>query len=430
MIRRSGIIAVVAAVLSLLLHALGVFMTPPIGTQPRNTRASEDVIALGNSFEDVAEDVAAPVEAEPVEPEPVEEADVEPPVEAESSEALIASANPRDTVSPGEGAVEPVEAETAGPVQPEAITEAEPEAAVEPEAEAAVAPEAEAAVAPEPEAAVAPEPEAAVEAAPEVVPPVGPVEAAPATEVAQDAPVEAQPAEPATVAPAEGGSSATADVAPPSAVPVLPIGPSPVTPSAVLPVVVGPSDIVDPQTPDLETTTVEPDAETGGTELAVTESPRPRPAERPVGAEGEVVPEVGNDLIVTGLGPVERMESPISAYQRDRNDLSVREPGGRQSGGFNYSGSSGSGNSNKTNYAGRVLVHLNRAKTVPVSGQGTARVFFELRADGSVAWVDVVSNTGSDQVAWAAKEQVRRAAPFPPPPEGAPRRMSFVYRVR
>lgn len=85
------------------------------------------------------------------------------------------------------------------------------------------------------------------------------------------------------------------------------------------------------------------------------------------------------------------------------------------------------GNSDTTNYAGRVLMQLNRSRRIRSSAQGTARVQFQINGDGSVAWVRVLTSTGSKGIERAAAAQVRSSAPFPPPPAGTSRRLVFVY---
>ena len=89
-----------------------------------------------------------------------------------------------------------------------------------------------------------------------------------------------------------------------------------------------------------------------------------------------------------------------------------------------------SGNSADTNYAGQVLTQLNRAPLANAELQGTARVQFQINADGTLDWVRVLGSSGSVGIERAATAQVRRAAPFPPPPGGTTRRMEFIYRNR
>lgn len=92
-----------------------------------------------------------------------------------------------------------------------------------------------------------------------------------------------------------------------------------------------------------------------------------------------------------------------------------------------FDASRATGNAGTTNYAGRVLMQLNRSRRISSSAQGTARVQFQINEDGSVAWVRVLSSSGTDGIERAAAAQVRSSAPFPRPPAGTSRRLVFVY---
>jgi len=178
--------------------------------------------------------------------------------------------------------------------------------------------------------------------------------------------------------------------------------------------------LADPVEP-VETTEVDVPLEaeeTEGTDLAVTDSPRPPTRETPPDPQ----PTLSGPRDFSALQfPEQAVESPLSRYRRDGADTFTRGSGGTQSGGR------GPGNSDETNYAGLVLVHLNRAPPVYVAARGFARVFFQIDPDGSLAWVDVTESSGSPAVERAAKAQVQSAAPFPLPPGGKSRKLSFVY---
>ncbi|MEM9909956.1 MAG: energy transducer TonB, partial [Pseudomonadota bacterium] len=93
MIRRSLFIASVAALLSLLLHLLGIGATVRVTDEPATASNQSDAVELTNAFEDLAETEAEPVEPEAApEPEPEEAATPEPeeaeaPPEPEEAEA-------------------------------------------------------------------------------------------------------------------------------------------------------------------------------------------------------------------------------------------------------------------------------------------------------------------------------------------------------
>lgn len=88
--------------------------------------------------------------------------------------------------------------------------------------------------------------------------------------------------------------------------------------------------------------------------------------------------------------------------------------------------SSASGNAAVTNYPGKIVSKLRRALRYPAQAKsqnlrGEVQVSFTVSAGGSVGGVRVVRSSGSPLLDRAAVETVRRAAPFPPIPEGAGR---------
>ncbi len=435
MIRRSIAIAVAATVLSLMVHFLGVSFTFRLPPPPPGGDAVRDVVALGNAFEDVAETVAEPVEPEPApepelpepeqaelpepeqaEPPEPEQAETPEPEEAETptSDAKVASANPQQTVTPDTGTARTVRPDSAGPVSPEEGR------------------------APEPETVSPTGGDDGMVADASATPPVTPDTVAEAPKGLLDAntAAAAAPVSP-TVAPAPEPTVMERLAALPSpAVPAIPVPVAPAPEPSAVPVVPLEQETVEPETPDAPVAsspdspdTKEPVETPGGSELAVAVSPRPRlpenrPVEQPAGLPGGSA-----DVSSLLTRPTQLMESPLIAYQRGRTDLTFQPSGGAPPGGSGSIDARAGGNSDTTNYAGRVLVHLNRAPTVPVSGRGYARVFFEISPDGSLAWVDVIDGSGTPEIDQAAKAQVRAAAPFPRPPQGAARKLIFVYRI-
>ncbi|MBK0328974.1 energy transducer TonB [Rhodobacteraceae bacterium F11138] len=216
----------------------------------------------------------------------------------------------------------------------------------------------------------------------------------------------------------------------PGAAPSPPVAPAPEPEpsqeSAALPAAQAPAPPIPsaPEVPEItnEISPVTPDTVApGGSDLAVAASPRPRLPER-TASPGPAEPDDGPTEFADLRSPP-LMESPLAAYQRNRTDLITP-----QNGGSDFLGSGGSGNASVTNYAGRVLVHLNRAPSVRISMRGAAWVHFVINPDGSLARVDIIDSTGSFEIEQAAREQVRKAAPFPRPPDGTRKTLTFVYR--
>lgn len=411
MIRRSTAIATTAIVLSLLVHFLGLSFTPRVQPERSVEDATTDVVALGNAFEDVAENLSEPVAPENTpSPEPQTETVPEPEfADTPTSEALVASPEPQNTASPDTGSARVVQPDTTGPSEPAEGRVPEPET-VEPSggdegttADVTVTPRVEpesVAEAPKGNPEARTEPVEAVTAKPVLRQPVAPVPQRLAA-----LPVPITPALPVTPDPV------------PSAVPVVPLEREAIAPET-------PETTIEPTPEDPET--VKGEDESGGSDLAVVASPRPRISPRRQSAEPMGLRDGSTEFSELLYPPV--IESPLTAYLRGQTDLVVRQNGGTRSGGLGFLNSRGSGNAGVTNYAGQVLVYLNRAPVAPLTARGSARVMFEINADGTLARVDIIDSTGSREIDRAAKAQVRNAAPFPRPPKGASRRLTFVYR--
>lgn len=378
MIRRSLIIAAAAVALSVLIHLLGLGFTFRVDGPERGAEPQSNAVPVGTTFEELAEDISEPIESEEAE---AEEPPVEPPVEPEqadipTSQAQIASSDPQQVVSPDFGDGQASEPETQQPLEPETV-----EAEIDPgESEQE-----------------------------DVTSPIPPSEVAEAPQPSET-PSEVEPISPEVVeadTPEQLAALAPQEPVTPSAVPVVPLESEPVIPEA----------IAEPQTE-----AVPPVDEDSGSAQAVAQSIRPRTPSR----RSEAVPDRLFDSARNFDSlrfPEQAVESPLATYRRKGVDSFAVANNSSQS------SSRSGGNASSTNYAGRVLVHLNNAPTTYVPGRGHAQVFFEINPDGSLAWVNIVDSSGSPNIDRAAKAQVRSAAPFPKPPGGRSRKMSFYYRI-
>ena len=384
MIRTSARIALVATVLSLILHVFGVNLSVRLPDGDAGGDAETEAVALGTEFENFADAVSEAVEPEP----PVEEPPEPEPADTPTSQALVASPDPQQTATPGTGEAQPVQAEALEPSEPPGETQPSDAAATPPDQTEAA------------ETAAAPPPPAAGEGAPAPAPSPVPSSGAAPQVTASEIPelseqIAALPAQPS---------------------PAVPVAPAP--DPAAIPLAPAESETLETEVPEdtiaalpTEEPVTEQDQPPGGSPLAVTASPRPAPR-----ADRTVAEFSGNEP-----PPILLTESPLVAYARGANQGNW---GGR-------SGSGGAGNASVTNYAGRVLVHLNNAPRPSVrNASGRARVVFVINADGSLASVDIVQSTGNFELDNAAKAQVRNASPFPRPPDGRSRRLSFIYRNR
>ncbi|CUK08232.1 hypothetical protein RUE5091_03053 [Ruegeria denitrificans] len=379
MIRGSVVIAVLAALLSLLLHLAGLGLTAPRLTEQPGTSGPTDSIELGNSFEDLVEAIAEPVEPEPVEtPEPPVEEPPEP-AEIPTSEVHVASDDPQQTFAPDTGTSEVLQ-----PVSPEPVESEAPETQDTTDGD---------------------------QSASDEVDETPPVETAETVE-APESPLEVT--EPVTEVPAAPEPAETEQLA------ALPEPSEDVLPS-VEPAVPTESEAVDADIPATPAEPVPQEEESSeGSELAVTSSIRPQLPDRRPQAEPRDTLRSVRDFSNLRY-PSREIESPLTTYARQGVDRFTSGDSGRRSGGR------GPGNSDRTNYAGKVLVHLNRAPIVYTAARGFARVFFVINPDGTLAYVEVVDTNGSPDLERAAKAQVEAASPFPKPPGGVSKSLSFVY---
>ncbi len=381
MIRGSIVVAVLAALLSLLLHLMGLGLTAPRLIQQPDDAGRGDSVELSNSFEDLVDTVAEPVEPEPPEaPEPPVEEAPEPapePAEIPTSEVHVASDDPQKTFSPDTGTSEILQ-----PVAPDPVEAPETQDTTDGDKSAS-----------------------------DEVDETPPAEVAEVAETPEGSPEATEPAEETPTAPEPTEAEQIAALPEPTENPV----------PSVAPVVPAESDRVEADIPATPAEPV-PDAEENSEEpeQALTSSIRPRLPDRTTQPEPQGTLRGARDFSDLKY-PSQEVESPLTTYQRQGRDLFTSGNSGTRSGGR------GPGNSDRTNYAGKVLVHLNRTRVVYTAARGFAVVFFVINADGTLAYVEVVDTNGSPDLERAAKAQVQAASPFPKPPGGVSRSLSFVY---
>ncbi len=86
------------------------------------------------------------------------------------------------------------------------------------------------------------------------------------------------------------------------------------------------------------------------------------------------------------------------------------------------------GNAAADNYRGKVLRRVKRAKRQRVNIRGAALVRFTITGSGALASARIAKSSGSSKLDNIALAQVRRAAPFPPPPKGI--RPSYTVKIK
>ncbi len=129
------------------------------------------------------------------------------------------------------------------------------------------------------------------------------------------------------------------------------------------------------------------------------EKPKPQPKEQP---KPQAKPKPRKPAPQTAAAP--RSDAPRS------NTTAAPSPG-----------ASASNSREQASWASRVSAHLNRFKRYPSGAQnvtGRPVVRFSLNSSGQVTSASLVRSSGSSILDQEAVATVRRASPFPPPPNG------------
>lgn len=84
------------------------------------------------------------------------------------------------------------------------------------------------------------------------------------------------------------------------------------------------------------------------------------------------------------------------------------------------------GNAAATNYPGQVMRKISRVARPSVGARGESVVVFRIGAGGRLENVSIAKSSGSLRLDNAAIRVIQRAAPFPPPPQGARRSFSIT----
>lgn len=164
----------------------------------------------------------------------------------------------------------------------------------------------------------------------------------------------------------------------------------------------------------------------------------PRPAAQPL--PPPVTPAGGNNgpgrvgegtaMTTTPQAPAAKAP-PSPARPAPATDPQPRAPEGpagpQGSGGSGGGRSAQAGNSATGNFKGRIYQHLLRHRRTNTIGSGAVLVGFTIAPDGSAHTIFVARPSGSVRFDREALALVRRAAPFPRPPDGAAH--SFTFEI-
>lgn len=85
------------------------------------------------------------------------------------------------------------------------------------------------------------------------------------------------------------------------------------------------------------------------------------------------------------------------------------------------------GGQSAAQYGDVVMRQIAKLRRQKAPERGKVTVGFEIGADGGLRRVAVVASSGSVALDQVAVDHIRRAAPFPPPPEGAATRFAFEF---
>jgi protein TonB len=136
--------------------------------------------------------------------------------------------------------------------------------------------------------------------------------------------------------------------------------------------------------------------------------------------------------------PPKPVKDAEKAKERRRSDAPTREKASREAKGppsveaVAGSGRGAGRSSRDSNYQGLVSAHLRRYKQYPAEARargdrGSASITFSLSGNGGVTSVRLVRASGVASIDQEVQAMVRRASPFPAPPDGRP--VSFTIPV-
>ncbi len=155
------------------------------------------------------------------------------------------------------------------------------------------------------------------------------------------------------------------------------------------------------------------------------ERPVEHPAEPPVSPEPAPAPRRAENAAVTPVATAKPRGNAAASATRgtQHSTRSTAEGLAASAAGTAQT----QGNAAASNYSGLVMRRIQRAKR-RADVRGVALVRFRITAGGGLAGVSIARSSGSGKLDGIALAQIRRAAPFPPPPNGA--RTSFTVRIK
>ncbi len=149
-----------------------------------------------------------------------------------------------------------------------------------------------------------------------------------------------------------------------------------------------------------------------------------RPAARPERAAPQ---RKGEPIETSASGPAKPTQQ--RAGNSSRNAKKGSQTGNRQAEAASQGAGAtrANGNASLSNYKGQVFRRISRARRGSVDLRGEVLVTLTISGSGGLSGVRVARGSGSGRLDSIALAQVKRAAPFPPPPDG--RSHTFSVRI-
>lgn len=130
-----------------------------------------------------------------------------------------------------------------------------------------------------------------------------------------------------------------------------------------------------------------------------------------------------------------KQRQPSAKGNQSKTQRSARNNSGKSTvtasrGGGKGSKKKAAGNAKASNYPGLVFRKIQRTRQKRVGGRGSVRIRFSVSSNGRLAGISVARSSGSNKIDQAALAHIRRAAPFPAPPQGARRSFTIPIEIR
>lgn len=162
--------------------------------------------------------------------------------------------------------------------------------------------------------------------------------------------------------------------------------------------------------------------------LTARPDPAPRPQAKPA-QKPKPTPKAAETPRKTAAAP-QKAQARGNADRDARRGAAQGSEAGRGTQAQGAAGGGGAGAApTPARYAAAVIRQIRAVPQQRGSGRGTALVGFEIGPRGGLARVTILRSSGSAPLDAAALDHIRRAAPFPPPPE-TPARFSFEFSAR